>query len=423
MRENEESEETPVAVPRKKQKEQGLGSRKGNEVSVTKWKHRFYKWRVRWIEEGRKQEKGFKRKSDAETWAEDKEKALLDFGVGGALTAEERSAVLDCRARLAAVNLTLRDAVTLALELKEKERRSIVVGDLVSIVIEEREKAGRSERYLQDLRSRLGRFDTDFKGRSVATLTRDEITDWLRGLKQSPTSQNNYLRVVRVLLNDAVKRKYLDESPAKHIIEAKAPQAEVGTLTPEEISTFLNSAPDELIPTIAIGAFAGIRRDEIRGLNWSDVNLTHRTIRVRPKNAKSARNRIVPIEDNLADWLKPYANCEGRIWCEGGNRKFTQTIRKMGFGEPGTETAEEKKEGIRFTRPYPSNGLRHSYATYWLAKFKDSGALSLNLGHTNSRIVFEHYRAPVAEEEATAYWEINPDEEGNVIQLKRKEVA
>ncbi|MDA7921294.1 site-specific integrase [Verrucomicrobiales bacterium] len=423
MRENEESIKTHIAIPRKKQKEQGLGSRKGNEVSVTKWKHRFYKWRVRWIEEGRKQEKGFKRKDDAETWAEDKEKALLNFGVGGALTAEERSAVLDCRERLLAVNLTLRDAVTLALELKEKESRSIIVGDLVPIVIGEREKAGRSERYLQDLRSRLGRFKTEFQGRSVATLTRDEITDWLRGLKQSPTSQNNYLRVVRVMLNDAVKRKYLDESPAKHIIEAKAPQTEVGTLTPGEISVFLSKAPEELVPTIALGAFAGIRRDEIRGLNWSDVNLTHRTIRVRPKNAKSARNRIVPIEDNLADWLQPYANCEGRIWCEGGNRKFTETVRKMGFGDPGTETVEEKKEGIRFKGPYPSNGLRHSYATYWLAKFKDSGALSLNLGHTNSRIVFDHYRAPVAEKDATSYWVIRPKGAENVVEMNGKQVA
>lgn len=410
-------------IPPRRTKVQGIGSRKGSEVTLTKWKHRFYKWRVRWIEDGRTVEKGFKKRSDAEEWADSKEKELRDFGLGSSITAEERSAILDTRERLSASDLSVRDAIAIALEIREKERRSITVGELIPMVIEDRERAGRSERYLQDLNYILGKFGETFKLRSVATLSRDELTDWIRGLKQSPTSQNNFLRVIRLLLNEAVKRKFLDESPAKHIIEAKAPQTEVGTLTPEEVSTFLKKAPEELIPAIAIGAFAGIRREEINHLDWSDVNLSHGTIRVRPKKAKSAKNRLVPIESNLKEWLRPYCREEGSVWCKGGDKKFTETIRSIGFGEPGTETAAEKKKGIRFRRPYPANGLRHSYATYWLAKFKDSGALSLNLGHSNSRIVFEHYRAPVPEEEAEAYWVISPKGKENVVPMEEERVA
>ena len=199
-----ETETSPVTleIPPKKRREEGIGSRKGNGVTVTRWRHRFYKWRVLWIESGRKQEKGFKLKAEAEKWAETKEKDMLNFGVGASLTAEERSTVLDTREDLAAAGVTLREAVSVALELRRKELRSISVADLVARVLSDRERAGRSNRYILDLRYRFGRFAKDFGPRSVATITRDELTDWIRGLDQSATSQNNYLRVIRVLFSD-----------------------------------------------------------------------------------------------------------------------------------------------------------------------------------------------------------------------------
>ena len=210
-------------IPAKKRRVEGIGSRKGNGVTVTKWKHRFYKWRVSWIESGRKQEKGFKLKTEAIEWAETKEKDLLNFGVGESMSAEERSAVLDTRADLTAAGMTLREAVAVALDLRRKELRSITVGELVARVLSDRERAGRSNRYILDLRSRFNRFKADFAARSVATITRDELTDWIRGLDQSATSQNNYLRVIRVLFSEGVKWKFLDESPADIASQNVAP--------------------------------------------------------------------------------------------------------------------------------------------------------------------------------------------------------
>ena len=31
-------------------------------------------------------------------------------------------------------------------------------------------------------------------------------------------------------------------------------------------------------------------------------------------DSKTASRRIVPISDNLAEWLQPYAGREGKIW-------------------------------------------------------------------------------------------------------------
>ena len=53
---------------------------------------------------------------------------------------------------------------------------------------------------------------------------------------------------------------------------------------------------------------------------------------------------------------------------------------------------------------WPQNALRHSFASYHLAKFNDAAALALELGHTNSDLVFQHYRQLVRPKQAERYW-------------------
>ena len=78
------------------------------------------------------------------------------------------------------------------------------------------------------------------------------------------------------------------------------------------------------------------------------------------------------------------------------------------------ETAREAA-GIEH---WPQNALRHGFASYYLAKFNDAAALALKLGHTNSNLVFQHYRQLVKPKQAERYWKIVPAVAGNkVIQL------
>ena len=71
---------------------------------------------------------------------------------------------------------------------------------------------------------------------------------------------------------------------------------------------------------------------------------------------------------------------------------------------------------------WPSNALRHSFASYHLAFHQNAAATALQLGHTDSRLLFEHYRELVHPEDAKAFWQITPgkDEGGKVVALERK---
>jgi integrase len=64
--------------------------------------------------------------------------------------------------------------------------------------------------------------------------------------------------------------------------------------------------------------------------------------------------------------------------------------------------------------------LRHSFASYHLAKFSDAAALALELGHTNANLVFQHYRQIVKPKDAERYWSIRPSRAENVVTMPAK---
>ena len=72
---------------------------------------------------------------------------------------------------------------------------------------------------------------------------------------------------------------------------------------------------------------------------------------------------------------------------------------------------------------WPDNGLRHSFATHYLAHHQDTGKTALALGHTPPAIVFAHYREHVVPADAAQWWQMHPASTPNVIRLTGKRRA
>jgi len=124
-------------------------------------------------------------------------------------------------------------------------------------------------------------------------------------------------------------------------------------------------------------------------------------IEVTAKKAKSARRRFVRIQSNLAKWLQPYARVSGNV-----------TPPKY------REVLDAARQVARIEQ-WPHNALRHSFASYHLAHFNDAAALALELGHSNSNLVFQHYRQLVKPKDAERYWKIAPARVGKkLVQFK-----
>ena len=142
---------------------------------------------------------------------------------------------------------------------------------------------------------------------------------------------------------------------------------------------------EAMVPYLAIAAFCGLRAAEIARLDWSEVHLTgaEHFIEVKASKAKTASRRTVPISDNCAAWLAPFAKESGPV-CP------FERPDKQCFYYVGPAAKVEWKR----------NGLRHSFISYRLAQIKNVHQVSLEAGNS-PQMVFAHYRQLVTETQAS----------------------
>ncbi len=58
---------------------------------------------------------------------------------------------------------------------------------------------------------------------------------------------------------------------------------------------------------------------------------------------------------------------------------------------------------------WPNDVLRHSFASYHLAQWKNAPALALQMGHIDNRVIFSNYRKVVTVRDAATYWNLYPE--------------
>ena len=318
------------------------------------------------------------------------------------LSQREMSDVITARDKLADYNADINEAVAFFVDHQERVRRcKTTVAELKGEVIEAKQKDGRSARYIQSLRQYCDRFCQAFGEQPVAAITTEQLDNWLRDLPLAPKSRANFRSHVGVLFSFAKQRRMIDSNPIEFTARPKLVDKQPEIFTVDELTMLLEAAQrvePSVLPMLAIGAFSGLRDAEIKRLDWSEVNVARGHIDVKAAKAKSARRRIVPIQPNLAAWLRPYNGMPGPVVPEYARGKLAR-VRK----------------DASLTR-WPQNGLRHSFASYRVAAIDDAPRVAAELGHTTPQLLYSTYRELILPSEAERYWNIRPETEAaNVV--------
>jgi integrase len=96
--------------------------------------------------------------------------------------------------------------------------------------------------------------------------------------------------VLRIALNRAVKRKLVAQNPAALADAPRVVRAEVQSLTPDQVRTFLAAIADHhLFALIVVAVSCGLREGELLRLQWPDLDLDREHLQPRDRAVAGRR--------------------------------------------------------------------------------------------------------------------------------------
>lgn len=266
------------------------------------------------------------------------------------------------------------------------------LAEAIEEYLDEKWRAGLRPATVAGYRQHLARLVADMPGAMTDTVTAEALRTWCNACGLQGRTRRNYRASLRAFWSWCIERGYAAENPAAgidvHIVDETL--AEIWPV--ETVEAFMAAVPADLAPPCALGFFAGIRTAEIGRLDWGSINSEH--IHVGPQVAKKRRQRFVTIPSNLAAWLDAYRGT-GPVW-PASAMQLSRRIRGV------LASSQELPDS------WPTNVMRHSFASYHLALYQDAPRTALQLGHTRPDILFNHYRNLATEDQGMAFFDIRP---------------
>lgn len=227
--------------------------------------------------------------------------------------------------------------------------------------------------------------------------------DWSKRTRQ------NHLVSFVILFNFAQRKGYLPEGKSeadkleRSALEPKTPEI----FTPDEMCRLLDAVPYGGLAFLVLGAFAGIRAQEICRLEWNDIDIANKIIKLTRDKTKTKRRRVVPLSENLIEWLRLCAHPDqkdGPVVCASSPQKS--------YTAPAAAAS-----GV----PWKQNALRHSFVSYHMALEQNAAKTALISGHTQQEAE-ESYLELVTQEDAKRWFSIFPTcKEGKITSYYRSE--
>lgn len=184
----------------------------------------------------------------------------------------------------------------------------------------------------------------------------------------------------------------------------KTGTAEIRFWTPEELSAFLRHVRDDHFYALwHLAALTGMRRGELLGLRWQDLDLEARLCSIRQTvisvayeieitTPKSHRARVIDLDAGTVDVLRTFQRCQSDE--SGGPAGETFVFRKPDGTIPHLDVIRTmfdrrvKASGLRRIR---FHDLRHTHATVGLRAGVPVKVMSERLGHSTPAFTLQQY--------------------------------
>jgi integrase len=227
-------------------------------------------------------------------------------------------------------------------------------------------------------------------------------------------------RTLSQALNHAVRVGVLFKNPAQQVKPPRPPAREIKILSREEIGTLLKAARGtDLYVPVLVGVTTGLRRGELLGLRWSDIDLSTGRLTVSqsiervkgviafkaPKTRTSRRTVTLPALTVAALEQHWKAQAQERLKL-GLGRDPHGLVFTRPDGEPMDPDTLTKAFGklvaASKVTPITFHGLRHTHISHLLMDGVHVKVVSERAGHANVNITLSVYAAYIPNMQADA---------------------
>ena len=224
---------------------------------------------------------------------------------------------------------------------------------------------------------------------------------WLKTIPLARGSKAKIRNILSALFSHAIRWEWADKNPITKVRQSAKRLRTPDVLTPEEITALLAELPEPLRTAVELDAFTGLRRGELIGLQWQDVDFENLVIHVcrsvvmmvegTPKTEASAKD--VPLDAALAESLlklkmsSPYRKASDWVFASAkmsGKQPYWPETLWRRYGKPAV-----KKAGI--SKRVGFHTFRHTYTTFLTRNNEDVKVVQELLRHANSRITLDLY--------------------------------
>jgi len=190
---------------------------------------------------------------------------------------------------------------------------------------------------------------------------------------------NRDLSVLRHILYWAVDEQLLEANPIARLKMARERRTKRQVLSLAEERLLLPAASPHLRAMIMAALDTGMRRGEITGQRWEDVDLERKLLCVTRSKTPEGEAREIPLTARLSEWLSANCKSEGVVFGFRGEQvRILKTAWKTAL----------KNSGIRHIR---FHDLRHTFNT----RLMEAGVLQeirmALMGHSSGKSVHATY--------------------------------
>jgi integrase len=206
----------------------------------------------------------------------------------------------------------------------------------------------------------------------------------------------NELVPLKKMFKHAVRWGYLKLNPAEHVERPRVDKEEMKVLTPEEVRLFLNHVTPQHKPFFLTAVLTGLRRGELLGLQWGDIDWNNNQINVRrsvwngefvtPKTKNSVRK--IDISPYLAMVLKKH-----KLGCPMSDIDLVFHNTKGNPLEPGSLVKRHFLPALRMAkvRQVRFHDLRHTNVALRIEQGQNIKYIQNQLGHASIQTTLDRY--------------------------------